>query len=817
MPQAQADESSELQAVDCGGKDEAAVNHEIATLLLNLASRTQTSEPVYISKPEINTIQNTSTIVTPEFEAMDLSICSKPICETSSNGDKTKPHKPNNSSSICSSVVNSNFHKSSISVPTSVNPYCLFTPNLANNPMAGLGSTYLLQNLLLGKMHQQIAANTNSTYSTGSSQCCGGLSSPISSSSTFSNPVLNSHTTTSIPLLSGQIVAQLNGLLFMVHGLTDKTIEVNIQGQLAAIYTRLQEIVAMVDLTKQKDSKNESKDPEESSCQSPQLLQKTHNLNPKSEFVKGVKQKEEESITRQLEEYQKALVHSQTPEESQLLVGSFGNGAVSSSALNNQNGADTVKPNANPTGLVLSSVDTDDSPADSSSISASAAARRRRGRPPKDNISPYESPPDKRSRESPEIINNAGSTPTSTSLAPRPKSGKGGKGIRNRVFCGDCPGCLKNDDCGQCRYCRDKTKFGGQNRLRQKCLHRRCQMDTHRRSSSTNPAVTTQSLTITPTTSSNQSQIYGGVELARLANTQQININTETRENKYISGSLSPGEIIRSPSGHPIYTSFLSNPSLLTPVSKAHLTDVSQKEAPLTNTLLEQYQIQNGNQLIVTGGGSDEDTDEGEERRPLISQQSRIDKWKAKHEAMLKMVQNTEHKPKNKQVGHKKFRDEAQKLEKYIDNKPFYSETIETNCRSSSPTHVTSSHKIIKNLNSQNEVSHFKVTNNVIHSNSNSINDFSSENNKNIFSDNNKDSKITQSNNFSNKQEKTIDSAKGISHSNERNNINQQYESKKYVHDLDIQHESNENKQQVKTKQETGRLTTRSMKTVVAV
>merc|ERR1719242_1692389 len=66
------------------------------------------------------------------------------------------------------------------------------------------------------------------------------------------------------------------------------------------------------------------------------------------------------------------------------------------------------------------------------------------------------------------------------------QTNKGGKGIRNRVFCGECTGCLKNDDCGKCRYCKDKTKFGGQNRLRQKCLHRRCQLDTHRRRSQNN-------------------------------------------------------------------------------------------------------------------------------------------------------------------------------------------------------------------------------------------------------------------------------------------------------------------------------------------
>ena len=56
------------------------------------------------------------------------------------------------------------------------------------------------------------------------------------------------------------------------------------------------------------------------------------------------------------------------------------------------------------------------------------------------------------------------------------------------MFCGECAGCLKNDDCGRCRYCQDKTKFGGQNRLRQKCLHRRCLMDTHRKRSNGNAA-----------------------------------------------------------------------------------------------------------------------------------------------------------------------------------------------------------------------------------------------------------------------------------------------------------------------------------------
>ncbi len=100
-----------------------------------------------------------------------------------------------------------------------------------------------------------------------------------------------------------------------------------------------------------------------------------------------------------------------------------------------------------------------------------SAARRRRGRPPKNsNVDLTYSPPEKRSRAS---VDSVGSgilgevVDTTTGLmangdevngigtrvtsVPTPKS-SGGKGIRNRVFCGECSGCLKNDDCGRCRY-----------------------------------------------------------------------------------------------------------------------------------------------------------------------------------------------------------------------------------------------------------------------------------------------------------------------------------------------------------------------------
>jgi len=39
--------------------------------------------------------------------------------------------------------------------------------------------------------------------------------------------------------------------------------------------------------------------------------------------------------------------------------------------------------------------------------------------------------------------------------------------------CGSCENCLR-DDCGTCRQCLDKRKFGGENKLKQKCAMRAC-------------------------------------------------------------------------------------------------------------------------------------------------------------------------------------------------------------------------------------------------------------------------------------------------------------------------------------------------------
>ncbi|XP_052781695.1 CXXC-type zinc finger protein 1-like isoform X1 [Mya arenaria] len=48
------------------------------------------------------------------------------------------------------------------------------------------------------------------------------------------------------------------------------------------------------------------------------------------------------------------------------------------------------------------------------------------------------------------------------------------KGKKNTRRCGECPACHRNEDCGRCDFCKDMKKFGGPNRIRQKCRLRQC-------------------------------------------------------------------------------------------------------------------------------------------------------------------------------------------------------------------------------------------------------------------------------------------------------------------------------------------------------
>lgn len=40
--------------------------------------------------------------------------------------------------------------------------------------------------------------------------------------------------------------------------------------------------------------------------------------------------------------------------------------------------------------------------------------------------------------------------------------------------CGECEACKRSDDCGKCDFCLDMKKFGGPNRIRQKCRYKQC-------------------------------------------------------------------------------------------------------------------------------------------------------------------------------------------------------------------------------------------------------------------------------------------------------------------------------------------------------
>uniref|UniRef100_A0A8C9X5Z9 CXXC-type zinc finger protein 1 n=1 Tax=Sander lucioperca TaxID=283035 RepID=A0A8C9X5Z9_SANLU len=47
---------------------------------------------------------------------------------------------------------------------------------------------------------------------------------------------------------------------------------------------------------------------------------------------------------------------------------------------------------------------------------------------------------------------------------------------RSARMCGECDACLRTEDCAQCDFCKDMKKFGGPNKIRQKCRMRQCEV-----------------------------------------------------------------------------------------------------------------------------------------------------------------------------------------------------------------------------------------------------------------------------------------------------------------------------------------------------
>lgn len=54
------------------------------------------------------------------------------------------------------------------------------------------------------------------------------------------------------------------------------------------------------------------------------------------------------------------------------------------------------------------------------------------------------------------------------------KRGSSTRGRGAMRMCKICVNCLRTDDCAECVFCKDKSKFGGSNKLKQKCLKKQC-------------------------------------------------------------------------------------------------------------------------------------------------------------------------------------------------------------------------------------------------------------------------------------------------------------------------------------------------------
>lgn len=53
---------------------------------------------------------------------------------------------------------------------------------------------------------------------------------------------------------------------------------------------------------------------------------------------------------------------------------------------------------------------------------------------------------------------------------------RGSKVKRSARMCGECVPCRRTEDCAQCDFCKDMKKFGGPNKIRQKCRLRQCEV-----------------------------------------------------------------------------------------------------------------------------------------------------------------------------------------------------------------------------------------------------------------------------------------------------------------------------------------------------
>eukprot|EP00066_Takifugu_rubripes_P023366 XP_011612632.1 PREDICTED: CXXC-type zinc finger protein 1-like isoform X1 [Takifugu rubripes] len=67
------------------------------------------------------------------------------------------------------------------------------------------------------------------------------------------------------------------------------------------------------------------------------------------------------------------------------------------------------------------------------------------------------------------------STPSTPEYRSERRRGSKGSQVKRSVrMCGECEPCRRTEDCTQCDFCKDMKKFGGPNKIRQKCRFRQC-------------------------------------------------------------------------------------------------------------------------------------------------------------------------------------------------------------------------------------------------------------------------------------------------------------------------------------------------------
>ena len=216
-------------------------------------------------------------------------------------------------------------------------------------------------------------------------------------------------------------MAQLNSLLFSVHGLDDPSLELSVQTQLAAIYTRLQEVVAMVSLANKKEvTKVKTEQPLVTSSTSSKDQGRGAEAGATGSSVT-----DEQKITKQLEEYQRALYKSSQKSE----VGQYNPGqslaAVKLLESQTQNSPEQQPPLKVD---VVSRKSCEDSPSSQSprgEVSSVLENLRRRASRDTGSFSVVEreSPPEKRSRRAVAAVG----MPVTPSTSPQPTSSGSGR------------------------------------------------------------------------------------------------------------------------------------------------------------------------------------------------------------------------------------------------------------------------------------------------------------------------------------------------------------------------------------------------------